>query len=170
MKKIINILSISLMIPLVISCFTISYSTKGTSINPEIKTFSVQPFVNRASRVNPSLSQDMTNALIDYIESNTKLRRVTGLGDVDFKGEITNYDVRPTAISSGEVASQTRFTIGIKISYTDNTNPDNNFETTISRYRDFNSSQDFSSVENDLVTQMTDEIVEQIFNKAFVNW
>ena len=154
----------------VTSCFTIKYSMKGTTIDPNITTFSVQPFMNRASRVKPTLSQDFTNTLNDYIQANTKLRQINGLGDVDFKGEITNYDVRPTAITASDVASLTRFTMAVKITYTDNINPDNNFETTISRYRDYDSSKDFSSVEEELVTEMTDEIVEQIFNKAFVNW
>ncbi len=164
------ILFLIILVPLVSSCFTFTLTTKGTTIDPRIQTFSIQPFMNRASRVKPSLSQDFTNALNDYIQANTKLRQVNGLGDVDFKGEIISYDVRPTAISAGEVASQTRFTIGVKVTYTDNIEPDNNFETTVSRYRDFDSSRDFSSVEEELGLEMTEEIVEQIFNKAFVNW
>ena len=54
--------------------------------------------------------------------------------------------------------------------YTDSINPDNSYDATFSRYRDFDSTKDFSSVELGLSEEIINEIIEQIFNKAFVNW
>ncbi len=159
------------MLLLLTGCFSIRYDMKGgADINPAIKTVSVQYFNNRAMRVEPSLSQKFTDALKNYMENNTKLRVVNTMGDVDFSGEITNYDIQSVAISAGDVAAKTRFTITVRVKYTNAINPDDSFDTSFSRYRDFDSTKDFGSVESALTEEIIDEIIEQIFNKAFVNW
>ncbi|MBN1597272.1 MAG: LptE family protein [Bacteroidales bacterium] len=152
------------------SCFTINYSFKGADIPPEITTVSVQYFNNRATRIEPTLSQNFTDALKEYIESNTKLRIVNTIGDVDFSGEIKDYQISPAAITSGDVAAKTRFTISVRVKYTNSVNPDENYDTEFSRYREFDSTEDFSSVEAGLTEEIIEEIIEQIFNKTFVNW
>ena len=152
------------------SCFTVNYNFKGGKIPPDVKTASIQYFKNRATRVNPSLSQNFTNALRDYIENNTKLRIVNSIGDVNFEGEITDYRISPQAISKGDLAAQTRFTITIRVKFTNSKYPDDSFDTSFSRYRDFESNQDFNSVEAELSEQIIEEILDLIYNKAFVNW
>lgn len=152
------------------SCFTIKYDMKGAQIDPEIKTISVQYFDNRAQRIQPQLSQNFTDALRDYMERNTNLRMINGFGDVDFSGEIVGYDITPTSISANDVAAQTRFTIRIKVTFTNSVNPDDSYEETFSRYRDFDSTQSFSSVESELTEEIIEELVEEIYNRAFVNW
>jgi hypothetical protein len=156
------------------SCFSIKYDFKGgVSIPANIKTFSVQYFDNRAQLVEPTFSQRFTDALREYVESNTNLRYVRGIGDIDFSGTISTYKITPQAISSSggkDVASMTRFTIGIKANYIDTKDQDNDFEKTVTGYRDFNSQTNFSSVEGDLADEIMDELVEQIFIAAFVNW
>ncbi len=154
-----------------IGCFSIRYDMKGgADINPAVKTVSVQYFNNRAMRVEPSLSQKFTDALKEYMESNTKLRLINTLGDVDFSGEITDYAIQSVAISAGDVAAKTRFTITIRVKYTNSLDPDDSFDTSFSRYREFESTSAFGSVEAALTEEIIDEIIEQIFNKAFVNW
>jgi hypothetical protein len=142
----------------------------GADIDPALHTVSVQYFNNRAMRIEPTLSQRFTDALKEYLEGNTKLRVVNTIGDVDFSGEITNYDIQSVAISAGDVAAKTRFTITIRVKYTNSLNPNDSFDTSFSRYREFSSTQDFNSVEATLSDEILDEIIEQIFNKAFVNW
>ena len=153
------------------SCFTIRYDLSGgVSIPPEISTVSVQYFNNRATLVNPNLSQDFTDKLKSYIESNTKLRVVNTIGDIDFSGVIKDYSTQPTAISANEIAAQIRFSITITVKYTDAVNPDDSWNQDFTRYRDFDSDKNFSSVESQLSDEILDDIIEQIFNKAFVNW
>ncbi len=157
------------------SCFSLNYDMKGgVSIPPNISTFSVQYFDNRAQLVEPTFSQRFTDELRSYLESNTNLRYVRGMGDVDFSGTISNYSIAPQAISSSSdgvsSASMTRFSISIKVSYIDSKDPENDLEKTVSGYRDFNSSSNFSSVEEELANEIMDELIEQIFNAAFVKW
>jgi hypothetical protein len=161
-----------LVFPLFLSnCFTLRYDMKGgADIDPKIQSVSVQYFNNRAMRVEPSLSQRFTDGLKEYLEGNTKLRVVNTIGDVDFSGEISEYKIEPTAISAGDVAAKTRFTITIRVKYTNSVNPDESFDTSFSRYRDFDSTSDFGSVEQSLSKEIVEEIIDLIFNKAFVNW
>lgn len=148
----------------------ISYSFSGTNIPLEIETFSVQYFPNRAPLVQSQLSQLFTYALKDKIEGQTRLEMVTGFGDVDFYGEIKNYETRPVAITGDEIAALNRLTISIRVNYSNSFNPDENFDTQFSRYEDYSSSSNLSDVEEDLIELIVENIIEDIFNKAFVNW
>ena len=150
---------------LLTACFSIRYDLKGGA-DIQGNTVSVQYFDNRASRVEPSLSQRLTDELRYYMESNTKLRMINTIGDHDFSGEITEYKIRPTAIAAGDQAAKTRFTITIRVKYTNSIDPDSSFDSSFSRFRDFDSTQDFSSVEATLAEEIVEEIIEQIFNKA----
>jgi hypothetical protein len=165
------LISASMLLLLTGSCFTIRYDLSGgVTIDPSIKTVSVQYFTNRATLVNPNLSQDFTDKLKSYLESNTKLRVVNTIGDVDFSGEIKGYSTAPIAVSAGETAAKIRFTITIRVKYTNAVNPDDSWDQEFSQYRDYDSGTNFSQVESGLSDEILDDIIEQIFNKAFVNW
>lgn len=153
------------------SCFTVKYDFKGgISIDPQIKTFSVQYFDNRAPRMEPTISQRFSDGLKDYIEGNTRLRLATNYGDVDFSGIITDYSIEATAITTGDQAAKTRFTIAVKVTYKNLYDQEADFEETFSRFREFDANEDISSRELDLSNEIIEEIVELIFNRAFVNW
>jgi hypothetical protein len=150
--------------------FSLGYSTTGASTPAGAKTFSVQHFENLADNVETGFSQQVTDALKDYIQNNTGLILVTGKGDVDFEGSITGFSIRPVSIESGDVASKNRFTITLAVTYTCDETPDNNFNSSFSRYEDYSSNSDFESVKDDLSENILKLLVEDIFNKAFVNW
>jgi hypothetical protein len=146
------------------------YSFSGASISDEVKTFSVQYFQNRASLVQVGLSQAFTNELIDKCKSQTNMKYVTGTGDVNFEGEITDYNTRPYTVAADAQAASNRFTITVKVKFTNSIQPEYNYEQSFSRYQDYNSSVDLSSVEKELSEKIVLEIIEDIFNQAFVNW
>ena len=151
-------------------CFTVNYSLSGASIHPSIKNASVQYFQNRAPIVTPGLSQQVTDLLKDKILSDTDLQVTNGYGDVDFNGEIVTFNTRPLAIQSDNNVAQNRFTIGIKVSFTNMVEPENDFESSFSRYRDYSSSMSFQDAQSTYSEEILDELIEDIFNKAFVNW
>jgi len=148
----------------------VSYSATGASISPAVKTVSIQYFQNRASLVQPGLSQGITNALIDKCKAQTNLKYIYGIGDVNFEGEITDYNTRPLTVAADAQAATNRFTITVKVKFTNAVDPDLNFEQTFSRYEDYNSNLDLSQVEKELAEKIVEMIVEDIFNQAFVNW
>lgn len=148
----------------------ITYSMTGASISPEVKTLSIQYFQNRADIVQPGLSQNLTDALIDKCKAQTNLGLINGLGDVDFEGEITGYSTSPLTVAADAQAATNRFTISVRVKFTNSVDPELSFEQSFSRYEDYDSSLDLSQVEKELSDKIIELLVEDIFNKAFVNW
>lgn len=162
--------AVALLFAAVAGACKISYSFTGASISPQLKTLSVQYFQNRSSVVQPGLSQTITDALIDKCKAQTKLSIVNGFGDANFEGEITDYSTRPLTVASDSRAATNRFTIAVKVKFTNTLEPQYNFEKTFSRYEDYDSRLNLSDVEKQLTDKILALIVEDIFNAAFVNW
>lgn len=165
MKLILSLISLSV---LVVSCGV--YSFTGASIPTEAKTISVQYISNKAAIVQPSLSQVITDGLIVAFTGQTNLEITENEGDLSFSGYITKYQIKPMAIKANETASQNRLTIAIKIKYNNSFDDKQNFESTFSRYRDYASSENIVDVEDGLIEEISKELIEDVFNKAFVNW
>ncbi len=176
-----GILAITTAIIIILSSCTIKlgslsfgYSAKGASTTG-LKTVSVQFIENRVIEnnggiVQPTFSQEFTDALKDYIQSNTNLILINGVGDADFEGEVITYDLKPVSITANEIAAQNRFTISVKIRFVNNVNPEMDFENNFSRYENYESSLSFEDAQNVYTKDITDLLIEDIFNRAFVNW
>jgi hypothetical protein len=95
---------------------------------------------------------------------------INAIGDVSFEGEITDYNTRPLTVSANERAAMNRFTISVKVKFTNSVEPNLSFEQSFSRYQDYDSNLNLSDVEKKLVDEIVVLLVEDIFNKAFVNW
>jgi len=147
-----------------------SYSFTGTEVPATAKTFSVKYFSNNASLVHPMLSQTLTDKLKDQLQSQTNLGLTNADGDLAYEGEITGYTLQPVAISENDAAQLTQLTVTINVRFFNKIEPENNFETSFSRFQQFSSSQSLSAVEDALIDQITDELIEDIFNKSLVNW
>lgn len=147
-----------------------SVSLTGGTIDSRAKTVAINTFPNNASLVNPSLSQSFTTALKDKIQGQTPLTIVSRQGDYEIDGEIIAYTVSPVAIQGNETAAMNRLTITVRVRFTNKFDENQNFEQTFSRYADYASSRNLSSVESTLVTEINDALTDDIFNKAFVNW
>ncbi len=170
MRPGIYIIALTLLIPVLFNGCKVTYSFSGASISPGVKTISIQYFQNRASLVQPALSQNLTEALIDKCKSQTSLSFINGLGDVNFEGEITDYNTRPLTVSADAEAAVNRFTITVRVEFTNAVDPDLSYEQSFSRYEDYDSALDLSQVEDELSRKIIEMIVEDIFNRAFVNW
>lgn len=147
-----------------------SVSLTGGTIDSRAKTVAVATFANNASLVNPTLSQSFTTALKDKIQGQTPLTIVGRDGDYELDGEIVGYTIAPVAIQGNETAAMNRLTITVRVRFTNKFDENQNFEQTFSRYADYASSRNLSSVESTLVTEINDALTDDIFNKAFVNW
>ena len=145
------------------------YSFSGASIPAEAKTVSVDYFPNHAQLVNPMLSNNFTNALRDAMNNQTTLDMVEIGGDLSFEGEITDYKTTPVAIT-GQTAAMNRLTITVTVRFSNRIDETKDFESSFSRYEDYPSSQDLISVQESLTATIIDQLVEDIFNKALVNW
>ena len=146
------------------------YSFTGASIPPEAKTVSVLYFPNHAQLINPALSNDFTTALRDAMMNQTSLDMVDSGGDLAFEGEITDYRTTPVAITAGQTAALNRLTITVNVRFVNIFDETKNFETKFSHYEDYPSDQELTSVQESLTGTIIEALVEDIFNKALVNW
>ena len=152
----------------VVSCGI--YSFTGTNIQPDVKTITI-PFVEyKALRVNPSLSNELTEALQEKFRKLTSLEQVDEDGDLELVCEVTGYEVKAMAITAGEVAAQNRLTVTVKIEFTSRKYPEDDVSQSFSAYEDFDSSNSLDAVEGTLCTSIIDKLVEDIFNATVAQW
>ena len=170
MKKLLTYGVIFLVLISQYSCFTMKYSTTGASIPVEAETVSVQFFENRAPLVEATLSQRVTDELKDYIQANSRLILINGIGDLDFEGEITGYDSRPTSVTAGDIAANSRFTISVKVRYSNSFDSSKDWELSFSRFEDYPNTQTFEDAQAAYTEDILKLLIEDIYNKAFVNW
>ena len=132
----------------------------------------VQQFTSTAPLAKPTLAQTMTESLRDFIVSKTRFNVVKSDADLTYEGEIVGYTITPVAITAGSTdqAAYNRLTITVKVKYTDNIDEKFSFNTNFSRYADFSSSQDISTVEDTLIKEITDQITQDIINKSIYAW
>ncbi|MCX6234914.1 MAG: LptE family protein [Bacteroidetes bacterium] len=146
------------------------YSFTGASISPEVKTISIKYFPNRAALVQPTLSQRFTDALKDKFMRETNLSLVENNGDLLIEGEVSGYNTQPVAIQSNQQAALNRLTITVKVKFVNKFNESQNFETSFSRFQDYESSLSLADVEDGLIDVIDQDLIQDIFNKAVVNW
>ncbi len=167
--RILNTLAAAAAAAMTAAC-TISITMSGASIPENVNTFSVQYINNRAPLINPMLSQNLTEGLKDYVETNSRLSLSRGTGDVDFSGDIVGYATQPMALKADAVSAQTRLTVTVKIRCRNSKDPKQDWEQTFSAYQDYDSQINLSEVEDQLVEEIIEELTENIFNKAFSDW
>ncbi|WP_278582665.1 LptE family protein [Coprobacter fastidiosus] len=159
-----------LLLVILTSC-TISYKFNGAAIDYNTtKTISIAEFPIRAALVYPPLGPAFNEALKDIYTRQTRLSMVKTGGDLQVEGEITGYDLSPQAVTEDAYASQTRLTISVKVRYTNTKNPNLNVDQTFRAYRDFSSSQMLTQVQDELISQIVDELAELIFNATVGSW
>ena len=155
----------------VMPCCTISYKLNGSAIDYNVyKTIHVANFPIRAALVYPPLQQTFENALLDYIARNTRLQVNDGNSDLNMEGEITGYSLSPQAITENALASKTRLTITVRVKYTDSKNHKNDIDQTFSAYQDFDSNELLTDVQDQLCQEITEQLVDLIFNATLGNW
>ena len=160
----------ALMLLLTSGC-TVKYSLSGASIPPDAKTFSVAYFPNNAAMVTPMLSSTLTDALVDKFSRSTRLTQVPEGGDFAFEGEIIGYTSATASVSSNDYALQNRLTVTVRVRFTNVIDEKASFSNrTFSAYADYDSTKLLTEVEGELMTQIVEQLVNDIFIAAAGNW
>ncbi len=155
---------------LVTTACTVKYSLSGASIPPDAKTFSVAYFPNNAPMVAPILSATLTDELTQRFASRTSLVQVEDGGDFAFEGEIVGYSSTTSSVSSGDYALQNRLTISVKVKFTNAIDDKMSFNRNFSAYADYDSTKLLTEVESELIPQIVEQLVTDIFQAAASNW
>jgi hypothetical protein len=146
------------------------YSHTGASVPPDAQTVSVSYITNMASIVNPLLSQNMAEKLRQKFVNETPLKLTQSDGDLTFSGKILTYDIKPAAIQGNQTNALNRLTISIEVVFENKKAVDKNFTKTFTNNIDFDAADNFQARESELSGKVTDMLVQDIFNAAFINW
>ncbi|MDE6316313.1 MAG: hypothetical protein K2L71_07615 [Muribaculaceae bacterium] len=171
-SKLLGTVLLTLCVPAMLPSCRISYKLNGSAIDYNVyRSISIGEFPIRAAMVYPPLQTTFENALTDYVQRNTRLQVMdSGNADLQIEGEITGYSLSPQAVGTDGWASQTRLTVTVRVRYTDNRDDSKDMDQTFSAYRDFDASEMLTDVQDELCTQISDELVELIFNATLGNW
>lgn len=159
-----------LILPVLLLCSSCGvYSFTGASI--EGKSINIHTFDNRARNVVPSLSPNLTSKIRARILTQTGLTPVAvGEADYDITGTITGYEVTVSGVANTQQATQNRLTITLSVVFKNKLNEKADFTQTFTRFADFPASQTVEAVESSLMETIGNQLADDIFNKAFVNW
>ena len=156
---------------IMLSACSVSYKFNGASIDySKTKTIQIAEFPIRASYVWGPMGPIFNNELKNQFADHTKLSQVKRNGDLKLEGEITKYEQRNKAVTSEGYSAQTELSMTVNVRYTNNKDHDKDFEESFTAQQSYDSTLSLNSVQENLVTQMVKDIVEQIFNRALADW
>ena len=168
-----KIIAVLLIFSLLSSCWPTSISFKDKGSMPESwKTFSIKTLEINAANCPLSYSAALTEKLKDGIQNNTRLALNTSLGkgEVTIEGLISSYNVMPLAIQGNDNASQNRLTISVQFSIFVSEPKEDIINLTATRFADFSAATNLSTVESQLVEEISEQIVQDVINKLLSNW
>ena len=154
-----------------LSACTVSYKFNGASIDyTKTKTIQIADFPIRATYVWNPMFSIFNNELKDQYATQTRLSQVSRNGDLKLEGEITRYEQRNKSVSSEGYSAQTELTMTVNVRFTNTKNHDEDFERTFTSSQSYDTRQSLNAVQEELVTVMVKDIVDQIFNATVANW
>ena len=156
---------------IITACSFKGYKFNGASIDyTQIKTIQIAEFQNRSSYVWGPMASMFNNRLRDQFADHTKLIQVKRNGDLRLDGEITQYSQRNKSISSDGHSAQTELSMTVNVRFTNTKKHSEDFERQFTATATYETTQSLNAVQEELVMQMTRDIVDQIFNATVANW
>lgn len=153
---------------LILSCKI--YSFTGTTLDKEIKTFSIQNFTLSTAGGPQNMSYSFNEKLKEYYQRNTDLKFKPQDGDLHLEGTFVTYELTPISATASDKAAVNRLTIGIEVRFVNRLNEELNFEKQFTFYQDFSQEKSLSQVEPVLVPKILEQLVLNIFNETAATW
>lgn len=154
------------------------YNFKGNTLHEDVKTIQIKDFINNSALMNPTLAQQFTIEMNRRFLQRTTLKGTTENPHILIEGEITDYSISPTTISSpistqngGQIqAAQNKLTITVRIHYENSIEPEKGFDKTYSDESVFSSDLDINAIEASQVSVVNERIINKIFNDIIADW
>lgn len=163
-------LALGILAAVLLTACSVSYKFTGTSINYDIiKSIQLDNIANRAPYGWAPMEAMFNNKLQDRYANQTRLKLVKRGGDMHISGEITAYDQFNKAISADGFSSQVQLKLTVNIRFS-NPKMNKNWERQFSATTQYNANQQLSAVQEQLVTEMIDDLTDQIFNATVADW
>jgi len=165
------IICLSLLIFSTFQFATCKYSFNDTSaLPPEVKTFRVNYFENKAPYINSQLSPQLTEKLKQKIINTTRLRQTNGEdAHYDISGYVSQYATSTISIT-GANSSGNRLTVGVHLTFKNRLDEKKNMEADVVRTFDYSANLSLSQAESALNEDIVRNLTDELFNKIFSNW
>lgn len=150
--------------------FSACYSFKGISIPPDVNTYYISTFENRAGNAPAGIEQLFSETLKEKIRNESRLKYSEDEPDIEFDGAISSYNVRSMAPTQGNETAFNRLNISISVNFTNTKNEEEDWKKTFSWYQDFTNDQDLTANQDDFIDNIFKQLTEDVFNQAFTNW
>lgn len=158
---------------LLVFLFSQCYSFKGLTIAPEIETYYIEQFALEAKNAPADVADIFSDALRDKINNNTRLSYSEENPHIEFRGAVSRYYVdyvAPQQNGDEVSAALNRLVIDVQVEYFNNEDEEDTWTQRFSFFQDFERDEDLNSVQYDLIDVIYQQLLEDIFNKAFTNW
>ena len=170
LSKILRVLTVAIVMSVVSAC-SAQYKFNAASINyDEIKTIQIADFPLRTALVWAPMRAMFNNQLQDTYANQTRLQLVKRQGDLQLSGEIVGYEQFNKAISAEGYSAQVQLRMTVNVRFVNMKNHTQDFERRFTATSEYDSSQSLNSVQEELVTEMIQNITDQIFNATVANW
>lgn len=163
----------ALVLPLLVllSGCSISYKFNGGSLDyTRIKSISIADVQNRAPIVYPTLAPDFTEELKTFYTRRTRLDQVARGGDLELECTFTGYDLAPMAVREDNYAARTILTVTLQVKYTNHVDEKESFDRSFKSFRDFDRDTPFVNVQDQLLEEIKEDLIKQIYNATVENW
>lgn len=158
---------------LLTACWPTSVSFRDGSVPPEWKRFVVHTFDNKASNAPISYSSELTELVKDAIQNRVGLTLVSDESDgpqIIVTGSVDSYNITPLSLQDNTAEVKNRLTIRANFEIFISEPEEDVMKLSSARFVDFDASQDVGSIQNQLLEEISDQIVQDVLNKLLSNW
>lgn len=156
------------------ACKVSSGFQPGTTSNITANTVLIPIAENLAAQGPTNLSINFTEKVRDYYQTNSKLTvNSTQASDLELYVTVSDYfsrQVQNTAVEGG-AATQMELVVNVKIRFVDNDTPTNTIESkAFSQKLVYSSSLTLAQAETEILPDILDLLVQDIFNETVARW
>lgn len=172
MEKMKGILFLSVALILT-ACWPTSVSFRDGSVPPEWKRFMMNTLENKAANAPISYSSNLTEKVMDAIQNRVGLRLVTDESEdpqIIVTGSVDSYLVTPLSLQDNTAEVKNRLTIRTSFEIFISEPKEDVMSLSSSRFADFDASQDVGAIQDQLLEEISEEIVQDVLNKLLSNW
>lgn len=147
------------------------YSFTGATIPENLNTIAIPLVIDNSVNTIPSLSDEMTESLINRFVNQTRLSLSPNESEADavLIAEIQRYSNTPSSVSGEETAARNRVTISVSIVYMDQVDEEELLNRTFSNFEEYDP---LLGVEEETQAALAaiENVADDIFTAATSNW
>jgi hypothetical protein len=147
-----------------------TYSFKGGSVPPHLKTIAIPVIEDQSAYGDPALRDALTRKLVDqFTNDNTLQLTDRNTADSMLEGVVTDVRDAPLVLQGGEQVAQRRITVTVRMTFQDLKLRKKIWEKNFSNWGDYPSGGGLTQ-RNEGATEAIRKLTEDILNETVAGW